>query len=319
MAWRRFLLIAVASAMACGAMLAPLPAQAAMWPVPGAGGAYRAVPPEPYLHGRYISTAQLSAQLAACERRMQRTRQEPGRYVPTVVIVGASFTAGIGPGDPDGSWAALLARHLGWDAVVYGDPGAGYVRPGVHRRGPVSREISQVDLRELNPALVIVQAGHNDMRVPAELEQQRVKQVIAQIRAAVPDAGIALITVFAGRRHRQAAYQTDRTIVAAARAADPAVIIMDPLAGQWKFARVRDGLHPTPAGSRGIAGEVSQILEGRGVQPMLAPRGAGVTPAAGRRTSSATSASRFPQPSGSAPLSRFPRRCGNDAGGYSTG
>jgi lysophospholipase L1-like esterase len=264
--------------MACGAMLAPFPAQAAMWPMPGPGGAYRAVPPEPYLHGRYVSTAQLSAELAACEQRMERSRQGARQHVPAVVIVGASFTAGIGPGHQDGSWAALLARHLGWDAVVYGDPGAGYVRPGVHRRGPVSREISQVDLRELNPALVIVQAGHNDMGVPAALEQLRVKQAIAQIRAAVPNAGIALITVFVGRLHRPAAYQTDRTIVAAARAADPSVIIMDPLAGQWKFARVRDGLHPTAAGSKWIAGQVSQILQGRGVQPVLAMRGAGVVP-----------------------------------------
>jgi lysophospholipase L1-like esterase len=266
--------------MACGAMLTPLPAQAAMFPVPGSGGPYRFVPPEPFLNGRFISTAQLSAQLAACEDRLVRTRLGSGQHVPTVVIVGASFTAGVGPGSPDGSWAALLARHLGWNAVVYGDPGAGYFRPGIHRRGPVSREISQVDLRELNPALVIVQAGHNDMGVPAGVEQVRVRQVLAQIRAAVPDAGIALITVFAGRLHRPAAYQTDRTIVAAARAADPAVIIMDPLAiaHPWRFARVRDGLHPTAAGSKWIAGQVSQILQGRGVQPMLAPRGAGVAP-----------------------------------------
>ncbi|HEY2670233.1 MAG TPA: SGNH/GDSL hydrolase family protein, partial [Rugosimonospora sp.] len=203
-------------------MLTPLSAQAAMFPVPGSGVPYRFVPPEPFLNGRFISTAQLSAQLAACEDRLVRTRQGSGQHVPTVVIVGASFTAGVGPGSPDGSWAALLARHLGWNAVVYGDPGAGYVRPGIHRRGPVSREISQLDLRELNPALVVVQAGHNDMGVPAGVEQVRVRQVLAQIRAAVPDAGIALITVFAGRLHRPAAYQTDRTIVAAARAADPA-------------------------------------------------------------------------------------------------
>jgi lysophospholipase L1-like esterase len=264
--------------MAGGAILAPLSAQAAMWPVPGAGGAYRAVPPEPYLNGRYISTAQLSAQLAACQERLERTRQGSKQKVPAVVIVGASFTAGVGPGNLDGSWAALLARHLGWDAVVYGDPGAGYVRPGIHRRGPVSREISEVDLHELNPALVIVQAGHNDMGVPAGVEQVRVRQVLAQIRAAVPHAGIALITVFAGRLHRPAAYQTDRTIIAAARAADPSVIIMDPLAGPWKFARVRDGLHPTAAGSRWIAGQVSQILGGHGVEPVLAARGAGVVP-----------------------------------------
>jgi lysophospholipase L1-like esterase len=264
--------------MAGGAMLTPVSAQASIYWVPGDSATYRFIPPEPFLHGRYVSTAQLSAQLAACEDRMVRTRQGSRQHVPTVVIVGASFTAGVGPGNPDGSWAALLAHRLGWNAVVYGDPGAGYVRPGIHRRGPVSREISEVDLRELNPALVIVQAGHNDMGVPASVEQVRVKQVLAQIRAAVPDAGIGLITVFAGRKHRPAAYQTDRTIIAAARAADPAVIIMDPLAGPWKFARVRDGLHPTAAGSKWIAGQVSQILEGRGVQPVLAARGAGVVP-----------------------------------------
>jgi len=249
-----------------------------MRPIPGPGAAYRYVPPLPFLHGRFMTTAQLSAQLAACERRLQRARQRAGRRVPTVVIVGASITAGVGSGQPDRSWAALLARRLGWNAVVYGDPGAGYVRPGIHRRGPVAREISEVDLRKLSPALVIVQAGHNDMGVPAPLEQLRVKQVIAQIRAAAPDAGIALITVFVGRLHRPAAYQTDRTIVSAAKAADPAVIIMDPLAGKWKYARIRDGLHPSAAGSQWIAGQVGQILEARGVRPLLAPRGAGAVP-----------------------------------------
>jgi len=264
--------------MACVAALSSLPAQAAMRPIPGPAAAYNYVPPLPFLHGRFITMAQLSAQLAACEQRLQRARHGAGRRVPTVVIVGASITAGVGAGQPDRSWAALLARRLGWNAVVYGDPGAGYVRPGIHRRGPVAREIAEVDLRKLNPALVIVQAGHNDMGVPAPLEQLRVKQVIAQIRAAAPEAGIALITVFVGRLHRPAAYQTDRTIVAAAKAADPAVIIMDPLAGQWKYARIRDGLHPTAAGSQWIAEQVGAILEGRGVHPLLAPRGAGAAP-----------------------------------------
>jgi lysophospholipase L1-like esterase len=248
-----------------------------MRPIPGAAGAYLSIP-LPFLHGRFVSTAQLSAELAACEQRLQRARQDSGRRLPTVVIVGASITAGVGAGLPDRSWAALLVRRLGWNAVVFGDPGAGYVRPGIHRRGPIARELSEVDLRKLNPALVIVQAGHNDMGVPAALEQERVKQVIAQIRAEAPDAGIALITVFVGRLHRPAAYQTDRTIVAAAKAADPSVIIMDPLTGKWKYARVRDGLHPTAAGSQWIAGQVGQTLEGRGVRPLLAPRGESAEP-----------------------------------------
>lgn len=278
MAWRRSLRIAVAAAIAGGAALPVLPAQAALRPVPGPAAAYVHVPPLPFVHGKFVTTAQLSAQLASCEQRMQRNRQGAGKHVPTVVIVGASFTAGVGPGDPDGSWAALLARRLGWNAVVYGDPGAGYVRPGIHRQGPVAREISAVDLGKLNPALVIIQAGHNDMGVPADLEALRVKQAIAQIQAAAPDAGIALITVFVGRLHRPGLAQTDHTIVTAAKQADPAVIIMDPLTGKWKFARIRDGLHPTAAGSQWIAGEVGTTLVSRGVHPMPIARGADAAP-----------------------------------------
>ncbi len=278
MAWRRSLRIAVTVAIVCGAALPSLPALAAMRPVPGPGAGYIHMVPLPFVHGRFVSTAQLSAQLAACEQRLQHSRRGAARHVPTVAIVGASFTAGVGPAQPDGSWAALLARRLGWNAVVYGDPGAGYVRPGIHRQGPVARELSAIDLRELNPALVIVQAGHNDAGVPAALETLRVKQAIAQIRAAVPDAGIALITVFVGRLHLAAMTQTDHTIVAAAQAADPAVIIMDPLTGKWKFARIRDGLHPTAAGSQWIAGRVGQTLESRGVHPMAIERGAVAAP-----------------------------------------
>ena len=277
MAWRRSLLTALA-VVACGAVLPSLPAQASMKPIPGPAGAYRAVIPEPFVHGHYVSTAQLGAQLTACEQRLTKARSDSGQHVPTVVIVGASFTAGVGPGNPDGSWAALLVRRMGWDAVVYGDPGAGYVRPGIHRQGPVARELSAVNLRALNPALVIIQAGHNDMGVPAALEQQRVKQAIAQIRATVPDAGIGLITVFTGRLRRPAAAQTDSEIVSAARAADPAVIIMDPLTGKWKYARIRDGLHPTAAGSAWIANEVAGILQSRGVHPVLTAARSGGPP-----------------------------------------
>ena len=94
--------------------------------------------------------------------------------MPALAIVGASFTAGVGPGNPGKSWAVLLARLLHWDAVVYGDPGAGYVRAGVGRMGPVAAEIARIDLRALAPALVIVQAGHDDIGVPLRLEQRRV-------------------------------------------------------------------------------------------------------------------------------------------------
>jgi len=191
-----------------------------------------------------------------------------------LAIVGASFTAGVGPGHPGQSWAVRLARYLHWDAVVYGDPGAGYLRAGAGRKGPVSAELGRVDLRALAPALVIVQAGHDDIGLPAALERRRVADAIATIRAEAPRARIALLTVFPGRRAPAAAYRTDLAIVTAARAADrpgDQVIIMDPLTGRWAFARSRDGLHPTAAGSAWIAREVAGILHAHGVRP--APAG----------------------------------------------
>jgi lysophospholipase L1-like esterase len=204
---------------------------------------------------------------AGCEAGLERGG------VPRVAIVGASFTAGVGPGDPDRSWAVLLARTEHWDAVIYGDPGAGYVRPGVRHQGPVAHELRQVGLPALRPALVIVQAGHDDIGVPRQLLRRRVAQAIALIRAEAPRARIALLTVFPGRSHAARVYQTDQAIVTAARAADHGVIIMDPLTGRWRFARARDGLHPTAAGDAAIALQVAGILRAHGVVPAPAGRG----------------------------------------------
>ena len=208
----------------------------------------------------------------ACEQGIEGAH---GPGLPRLAVVGASFTAGIGSG-PSRSWAVLLTRHLRWDAVVDGVPGAGYVRAGAGRsgsRGPVAAEIARVGLRALQPSLVIVQAGHDDIGVPPALERHRVEQAVGLIRAEAPRAKIVLLTVFPGRSHRAAAYRTDLAIVAAARAADPAVIIIDPLAAGWRYAHVRDGLHPTAAGSTWIASRVAAVLSKYGVRP--APVSAG--------------------------------------------
>jgi GDSL-like Lipase/Acylhydrolase family len=190
-----------------------------------------------------------------------------------VAIVGASFTAGVGPGYPDRSWAVLLARVEHWDAVIYGDPGAGYVRPGVQHMGPVAAELARVGLRPLDPDLVIVQAGHDDIGEPLQSVRLRVAQAIALIQAEAPRARIALLTVFGGKSHAARVYQTDQAIVSAAQAGDPDVIIMDPLTGRWVFPRVHGGLHPTAVGDVRIELKVAEILRQNGVVP--APAGPG--------------------------------------------
>lgn len=210
----------------------------------------------------------------ACEQRIE---SQP-RPLPVVAIVGASYTTGVGPGNPELSWAVLLARQLRWNAVIDGDSGAGYVKAGDGGRGPMNHLLSQEDLGRLRPALVIVQAGHDDAGVPLWLESRQVGATLDMIRSAAPGARIALLTTFTGGAFPATRTGggspllrgTDRAIVTAGSAADPQVIIMDPLAGGWKFPRAADGLHPTAAGDQWIARTVAAILRAHGVLPAAA-------------------------------------------------
>jgi lysophospholipase L1-like esterase len=160
---------------------------------------------------------------------------------------------------------------LHWNAVVYGVPGAGYVTRGHTGRGPVAQMLRREQLRQLDPALVIVQAGHDDLGVPAALERARVAATVDLIRAAVPGARIALLTTFGVGVDGTAALRgLDTVIVSAARAADPGAVIMDPVGSRWRFARADGGLHPTADGDAWIARTVARILVARGVRAATA-------------------------------------------------
>lgn len=207
----------------------------------------------------------ITSSLRACEARLEA---QP-RRVPTLAIVGASFTAGMGPDNPELSWAVVLARLLRWNAVIIGVPGAGYVAPGTDKRGPVAGMLTQERLRGLTPDVVIVQAGHDDVGQPAARETRQVHAAVDLIRSAAPRARIALITVFTKDSlvATPALRAIDHVIVTAGKAADRRVVIMDPLTGRWKFPRAHPGgLHPSAAGDAWIAHKVADILSGYGVQ-----------------------------------------------------
>jgi hypothetical protein len=200
--------------------------------------------------------------LGSCETRIEAT----ARRAPVAAIAGASYTAGVGPDNPLQSWAVQLAQELRWNAVVYGVSGAGYARGGPGGTRSMSSLLEAEDLGRLNPELVIVQAGHDDQGVPAAVEASRVRAVISQIRAAAPHARIALLTTFSTTADGTPALRaTDQAIVTAAGAADPGAVIMDPLAGRWRFGHANGGLHPTAGGDLWIARRVAAILAANGV------------------------------------------------------
>jgi acyl-CoA thioesterase-1 len=186
---------------------------------------------------------------------------------PVLVAVGASFTAGVGAARPQQSWAVRLAELLSWRAVIIGVPGAGYVNRGDGDFGPVSDELARLDLATLDPALVIVQAGHDDWRASSALETRRVKATVRSIEAGAPGAQVALLSVFGASGATSAAeLRVDTAIVTAARSADPLAIVLDPLRNGWTFARSM-GFHPTGTGALTIAHLVETSLASVGIVP----------------------------------------------------
>lgn len=185
-----------------------------------------------------------------------------------MVVVGASFTAGVGAHGRCHSWPHVLANLVGWKVVVRGDPGAGYVRRGARDAGPLIRLVHHARIRSERPALVVLQAGHNDIGTSLPKLRSHVAEVLRSVRARDPAAHIALITVFPGPERGRRVLETDRTIVSSARHTDPGVLIMDPLVGKWRFPTLSDHLHPTEKGHLIIARRVAHLLAKRGwVQP----------------------------------------------------
>lgn len=268
-------MVVAAAAVSCLALLPVTSAQGAVqapWAAPRPGYAYSLVRLQrPARESGHPRGHVADEPAAGCEQKLEHAQHQDahdGHGLPAVVIVGASFTAGVGSGSPGKSWAVVLARRLHWDAVVYGDPGAGYVRAGVGREGPVAAEIARVDLRAVAPALVIVQAGHDDIGVPPRLEQRLVEQAVALIQVEAPHARIALLTGFAGRSRPAAAgagasetaarsafisvvqAQTEQVLQASCRSAYFLWVFHKPAAACGSWSTTHPPATPRPTGGR---------------------------------------------------------------------
>ena len=210
---RRHSMVIAAAAVSCLALLPVTSAQAAVrapWATPRPGSTYSLAfrfqrpagesESSPRPHPRRVR-GRLRAEARA------RPAPGPGPRRSTACPPSRSSV----PRSPPGSGQVTQASHgpPTWPACCTGTPSYTGTRvratcaPASARMGPVAAEIARLDLRALAPALVIVQAGHDDIGVPLRLEQRRVEQAVALIHAEAPHARIALLTVFTGRSARR--------------------------------------------------------------------------------------------------------------------
>jgi acyl-CoA thioesterase-1 len=244
-------------------------AVAALFALGAAGIALAFTPsrPPPPIPGQTVAASARCPSTTARRRAVAATTRA-GNLHPILAVVGASFSAGVGAQASAKAWPADLGRMLHMRVEVSADPGAGFISPGRGHRGPFAKLTGQLKLAELRPAVVVIQGGHNDIGRPAPALSRNVRQLVNSIRCQTPGTRVAILSVFpTGNVPSHAAVLTDRVIVAAARQADPQVIVLDPITQHWHFARGRDQLHPTVAGHQWIAAKVAAALRAAGAVP----------------------------------------------------
>ncbi len=194
---------------------------------------------------------------------------------PVVMFLGDSYTTGGRGTPPERSYAADTARALGWQVIIGGLGGTGFVAPGATREPFEVLFDRQLAWRPA-PDMVIVAGGHNDRRYgPAEVAAAA-GNLLGKIRRLWPGTRVVLIgPMWGSGAPDPRALEIRDALGATARAYG--VPFVDPLAGKWitgdRRAKTgnaadyirRDGVHPTAAGHRHLAGRLVTDLRRLGL------------------------------------------------------
>jgi len=188
---------------------------------------------------------------------------------PLMAVVGNDFASGIGEGLQSG-FPEHLGSDIGYRMAVSADIGAGYVNPGEAGFGPYWTLLDNLDLPRLHPSIVMLQGGYNDAGADPFTLAAAVVSLIQTIHLQAPAATVVVMGTFNDDivgPLSPAVESANSTILDATQSVTPAPVIIDPLADNWQFQRLPDGLHATAAGDQVIAGYLATALEKAGVVP----------------------------------------------------
>lgn len=189
---------------------------------------------------------------------------------PVLLILGDSYTAGVGADQPDQGWAYLVAAELGYPATVDGAGGTGFAWGGGAQDD--GGEEYEVRLRKIAdnaafvPNLLVLQGGQNDSSVanPDEVEAATA-QTIEAARRFWPGVQVVVLGPSAPQPLAEGLRGVNRAVRAGAAAANAPFI--DAVEGNW-FTGANspgfdaDGAHPNTAGHAYIAGKFLESWAG---------------------------------------------------------
>ncbi|MBC6460361.1 SGNH/GDSL hydrolase family protein [Actinomadura sp. HBU206391] len=207
---------------------------------------------------------------------------ERGATAPVVMILGDSYTAGIPGTPPTATYAADVARTLGWQIIIAGYRGTGFVAPG--RIGKTFPMLFDEELAwRPAPDMVIVAGGHNDWPHDPQLVTASARQLLTKIRQQWPSTRLLLTGPMWGGDPRREALRVRDALKGVA--SELQVPFIDPLQEKWITGNVRrrtgtartyirrDGVHPNAAGNRYFADRFVTDLRRLGLDEPRLPAG----------------------------------------------
>ncbi len=110
---------------------------------------------------------------------------------PRVLVFGDSWVYGSAATVPTLGFAYRLGENLGWDTVVDGVRGSGYLKPGIDG-GSYGERVAALD-PALDPDLIILEGSINDRRLPAKGYADAVTAVWDALEDLYPDAAVVIL------------------------------------------------------------------------------------------------------------------------------
>ncbi|WP_206184974.1 SGNH/GDSL hydrolase family protein [Thermoactinospora rubra] len=178
-----------------------------------------------------------------------------------MMVLGDSFTVGSGPVPAWRAYATQAARLLGWQPVIAGAGGTGFVNPGRVGRTFLDSFLAELAWRP-EPDVLVISGGHNDRRWSPQRVRQAAAALLWQVKARWPRATTVLVgPMWMGRPPREAYGVRDALAEVAAREGVP---FLDPMRQRWTAGRTRlvlpDRIHPTAEGHKVIGRWLAEAL-----------------------------------------------------------
>ncbi|MFI7152955.1 SGNH/GDSL hydrolase family protein [Nonomuraea sp. NPDC050022] len=171
------------------------------------------------------------------------------------MFVGDSFTVGSGPVPLWRTYATESARLLGWQPVIAGAGGTGYLNQG--RVGRTFQESFEAELAwRPAPDMLIISGGHNDSPWSPTNVRRAAASLISEARTHWPRTRILMIGPIWLHDTPRKAYRLRDALSGLAQ--QEAVPFLDPLAEQRITGTppgqlLPDGIHPTAEGHLHLA------------------------------------------------------------------